>query len=87
MWLYVVCVCACLMYLSVGCLVVNSKKMRVGLCFCLIGYHNLRTSTMLSELRRETREMAAQPEGGRETGCFQRQQEKIGIILTNLHVH
>jgi len=24
MWLYVVYVCACLMYLSVGCLVVNS---------------------------------------------------------------
>jgi len=26
MWLYVVYVCACLMYLSVGCLVVNSKR-------------------------------------------------------------
>jgi len=25
MWLYVVYVCACLMYLSVGCLVVSSK--------------------------------------------------------------
>jgi hypothetical protein len=32
MWLYVVYVCACLIYLSVGCLVVNSKKSaRVGL--------------------------------------------------------